>query len=218
MQLLQLIPTKAFSVWNHIPRFFHLKAGPVFASSGAVVTKIQDAFSSGAQDRASASQAEKNRLKIEKDYGLARDTRVEIESLVFQFLFEENTTGANSEALQCLRKETYGTWRKCDDYGQFVKDLVDLERSSGDSRRERLKIQAYFAESDSMVGKGGQKYMTECWSGHEDFHDVLDFESRTISDVDHDSISQSAEVLEGIFLAALDRMRPHDMNTGSGRV
>ncbi|RJE22576.1 hypothetical protein PHISCL_05087 [Aspergillus sclerotialis] len=142
----------------------------------------------------------------EKDHRLSRNTQVELESSSFQFLFEEDTGYA--EALQCLRKGTHRMWSKCDEYGQLVKDLAHLENRSGDSGGKRLKIQAFFAKNDSMIRKRGQKYVTECSSGHEDFHDVLDFESRTLLEADHDSLSQSAEVLEMFCLMARDRTGP----------
>lgn len=199
MQLAQLVPVKVFGVWHQIPRFFLLKAEPVFASSGAVVTKIQGSVWGG-QDRASSSQVEKTRRRIERDYGLTRDLQVELESLVSRFLFKENTVGANAEALQCLRKGPPGTWGICDDYAQFVRELVGRESAD---RRARLKVQMYFAENDSMIGKKGQAYMEECWEDQ----DVFDFEARRVLGTDHDSLSQCTEILERVFLEAKDRVQ-----------
>lgn len=200
MQLAQLAPVKIFNVWHQIPRFFLLKAGPALASSGAVVTKIQGSVSRHGQGRTSSSQVDKTRRRIERDYGLARDMQVELETLIFRFLFEESTVGANAEALQCLRKGPPGTWGVCDDYAWFVTELAGRERSAG--RRRRLKVQAYFAENDSMIGKKGQGYMEECWRGQ----DAVDFEAKTIPGVDHDSLSQCTEILERVFLEARARV------------
>lgn len=194
MQLAQLVPVKAFNVWHQIPRFFLLKAGPALASSGAVVTKLHGSVSRNGHDGAASSQVDRTRRRIEHDYGLARDVQVELESLIFRFLFEESTVGANAEAMQCLRKGPQVTWGKCSDYAEFVRELAELEQRSKPGAR--LKMQAYFAENDSMIGKKGQGYFEECWVEQ----NVFDFEARTVPGVDHDSLSQCTEILEGVFL------------------
>lgn len=215
MQMVRYLPAPAFSIWNRIPQFFLLTAGPALASSGTVVTKFSNALSSGGvvggggQDR---SAVEENQRRLEEGYGLARDVKVELDTLVFKFMFAEDTVAANDEALQCLKKG--GTWGEADDYGKFVKGMADLERRRrmGDAGciggKARLKVRAYFAESDAMIGKRGQTYVEECWKGKEDgeFQDVLDFQSMTVAGTDHDSLVQSVKVLERIFVEAGGRM------------
>lgn len=193
MQLAQLVPEKAFIAWHLIPRFMLLTAKPVLASSGAVVTKLQGSVSSGSSHSRDLSQVERTRERIETEYGLPKDVQAELATLTVRFLFQEQSVGANDEALQCLRKGPRRTWGKCEDYALFVKELADAERRAG---RARLKIQAYFAEEDSMIGKKGQRYVEECFSRRQD---VLDFESITVPGVDHDGLSQCAEVLNSVF-------------------
>lgn len=210
MQMARYVPAPAFSLWNRIPQLFLLKAGPAFASSGTVVTKLSNvvfsggAASGGGQD---SSEVEVNRRRIEEEYGLARDVQAELDSLMFKFMFAEDTVAANDEALQCLKKG--GTWGRADDYGEFVRELVELERRRvGDAEciggTARLKVRAYFAESDAMIGKRGQKYVEECWRGKEDgeWQDVLDFQSTTVAGTDHDSLVQSVKALEMVFVDA----------------
>jgi len=214
MQLVRYVPAPAFSVWNRIPQFFLLTAGPALASSGTVVTKFSNALSSGGvvggggEDR---SAVEENRRRLEEGYGLARDVQMELDSLMFKSMFAEDTVGANDEALQCLKKG--GTWGKADDYMEFVRGLADLERriiadAGSIGGKARLKVRAYFAESDAMIGKRGQTYVEECWKGKEDgeFQDVLDFQSMTVARTDHDSLVQSLKALERIFVEAGGRM------------
>ena len=123
MQMLQYIPTKAFGLWHRIPRFFLLQAAPAFASSGAVVKKVTNAISLNDTSSQDNSHQEKQRRHIEEVYGVSRDMQVELDNLMFKYMFEENTVGANSEALQCLRKEPYNTWGKCEDYEPFHKGV-----------------------------------------------------------------------------------------------
>lgn len=116
---------------------------------------------------------------------------------MMQFMFQERTVGSNSEALHCLRKEP-NTWGKCEDYEVFVRELVELERGRASVP---LRVRAFFAESDSMIGKKGQAYFEKCWHqiNDGDFRIGVEFESRIVAGTDHDSLVQSAEVWESIF-------------------
>ncbi|KAK7427772.1 hypothetical protein QQZ08_005710 [Neonectria magnoliae] len=210
MKMLQYIPVSAFSIWHLIPKFFVLTAGPALASSGAVVTKVSNAVSSGGIGGGSdTSELEENRQRVARTYRLTREDQAAIDAHVFRVMFEENTVGANSEALQCLRKGKDWSWGKCENYSVFVNDLVDRERN----RRQvgentdgsgKLKVRIYFAETDALSGKQGQAYMERCWKGKddEDFQDVLDFEASTVFGADHDSTMQSVAVLEKVFVDA----------------
>ncbi|KAJ5156800.1 hypothetical protein N7492_009603 [Penicillium capsulatum] len=197
MQMAQYLPNKAFSLWDRIPRFFLLQAGPAFASSGAVVKKVTNAISSPGSGAHDITQQEKTRLHIEEFYGLPRDVQAELENLIFRRIFQESTVGSNSEALQCLRKEA-NTWGKCEDYQVFVRDFRQLER---DREGSALMVHAYFAESDSMIGKKGQQYFEECWQGTDDDDnlDSVNFISTTVPGTDHDTLATSVEIWEKII-------------------
>jgi hypothetical protein len=201
MQMVQYLPTSVFGVWHHIPKFL--------SASGTAFNRISKLLpSSSGVSVAETLSLERNRQRIESDYGLPLELQKELETLIFRSIFSENTVGANSEALQCSRKGPAGLWGDCEDYALFVRKLVELERSRrvdecGGSRKE-LRISAFFAESDALIGKRGQSYMEDCWKGSEgdDFEDVLKFTTTTISETDHDSVVQSAEVLKQIFISA----------------
>ncbi|KAK8873372.1 Alpha/Beta hydrolase protein [Apiospora arundinis] len=198
LQMAQYLPVPAFSAWHHIPRLFVTKAQPAFASSGAVFTKATSAIFG----RTNSSSAEhKGSRRLEKRYGLAGDLQEELDDLIPKMMFEGDTVGADSEVKQCLKKGASGTWGKCDDYPIFVRDLAELERSRGlGDGRARLKIRAYFGETDAMIGHKGQLYMEECWAGKEgEFEDCIDFAAESIKGTDHDTVSRSLGVLEAIF-------------------
>jgi hypothetical protein len=192
MKLARFIPTKAFSCWNQISRFF--LTSPIAASSGTVISSIKDNLSNNNDD-----MSERKRLHIEQEYGMARDVQIELEKHIPRFIFTENTIGANEEALQCLRKGA--SWDKCDDYTQFVKDFAEMERRrGGQSPSGKIKVRAYFAESDIMIGKTGQSYFEKCFMG---FEDVLHFDSSTtVPDENHDSLCISPDVLARVFQEA----------------
>jgi hypothetical protein len=202
MQMAQYVPAQAFSIWHRIT--------PALVTSGNIVTKAHNLFSSsiGSNNRQEVTSQEKNRQKLAVEYDLPRDLQTELEPLLVKKLFQENTIGANSEALQCLRKGEGWSWGECDDYGIFAKTLAETERQKQQLNPNakdhvKLKIRAYFAESDVMIGTGGQRYIENCWGwGESTFSDVIDFDSTTIAGTDHDSLMQSIEVLEKIFADA----------------
>lgn len=197
MQLAQYIPNKAFSLWNRIPRFFLLQAGPAFASSGAVVKKVSNAMSPSGSTAQDITEQEKTWRYVEEVYGLSREVQAELDTLMFQRMFQESTVGSNSEALQCLRKEA-STWGTCENYKVFVRDWIGSERGrEGPS----LKVRAYFGESDSMIGKKGQEYFEGCWHEVNDGEQrhAVDFMSTTVPGTDHDTLVQSIQTWEKII-------------------
>lgn len=207
MQIAQMIPKQAFAVWNQVPRFL-LKASPAIESSGAVFSRMQDMLSSGPS---SSSKEEHDRLRMQNEYDMPKEVQIELEKCVSRSVFGEKTVGANAEALQCLRKGPMSIWGKCDDYVEFVREFAEMERSKIQEQsqiqdaegKKKLKVQAYFAESDIMVGKKGQTYFEDCWKGSEDgFQDVFDFETMTIHGASHDSLCTSLDILETIFQEA----------------
>lgn len=187
-QLARFIPTKAFSIWNQIPQFF--QTSPLISSSGAVITSVKDKLPGGDDGN---TMSERKRKLIEQKYGLDREVQIELEKMTAKFIFKESTVGANEEALQCVRKGA--PWLECDDYTQFAKNFAESEKRRGDTSG-KIRMRAYFAESDVMIGKTGQKYFENCFKG---FEDVLNFDSATIMEENHDSVAFSPVILEKIF-------------------
>ncbi|KAL7807899.1 alpha/beta-hydrolase [Trichoderma aethiopicum] len=209
MQMLQYIPTPAFSIWHRIPRFFVVDAAPVLTTSGTVLNKATSLFSASVgTDVQELTVLEKNRQKLADEYDFPRDLQMELSKILTKKIFDENTVGANSEALQCLRKGQGWSWGECEDYSVLVETLVSAERERRQSNPNwrdsmRLKVRAYFAETDIMIGAGGQKYFEEIWGSKDKaFDDVVDFESVTVPGTDHDSVMQPVEVLEQVFIGA----------------
>lgn len=202
MQMAQALPTSVFGILHHMPK--------IASASGAAFDKISKLLpSSSGLNAAETAPLERNRQRIESEYGLSMELQKELQPQTLKAMLGENIVGADSEALCCLRKGPAGLWGECDDCAVFVKKLAELERSrrgaeDGGANREKLRIRAYFAETDAMIGKKGQSYMEGCWKGNggDEFQDVLDFETTTVKETDHDSVVQFVEVLKQIFLSA----------------
>lgn len=149
---------------------------------------------------------EKDRKRLEEVYGLSRNLQIELEKTMFKRMFEENTVGANSEALQCLRKGEDWSWGSCDNYAEYVKATIERERGTLNTPegRKKLRVRVLFAETDAMSGTKGQSYFEECWRGEDGigFLDAIDLDMKTIKGVDHDSLVRNVETLESIFIQA----------------
>lgn len=167
----------------------------MFASSGAVMRQMSKSSGIG------TSQADEDRTfldanfrRIERDYGVPKKESEELSRLAIQYMFTESTVGANSEALQCLRKGEGGEWGVCGDYAACIKALAAVERQRDG---ERATIRTYFSETDALVSSRGQKYFEECWK--ESAVDGVDFECKMMEGTDHDTVAQSVGVWEEIF-------------------
>ncbi|KAL5359101.1 Alpha/Beta hydrolase protein [Aspergillus floccosus] len=190
MRMAQYVPTKAFAFWNKIPRFVATQASPVLSASGALIRHISPSGSGDSQETAEdLSFLNENWRRVERDYGIPVLEQKELAQLAIRFMHAENTVGANSEAMQTLRKDGGSSWGVCPDYAECAKALAT----------DGFTLRAYFAATDALVGKQGQKYFEECWKalGTE----AISFASRTIDGSDHDTVMQSVEVWEDIFSA-----------------
>lgn len=210
LQAAQLIPVSAFGAWHLLPKFFVLQAGPAFASSGSLFTRISSAVS---PPRSREEEQDQNSRRWETDYGLNPDSVKELRDHATKSMFAESTVGANSEALLCLKKGQGADWGACEDYGAFVRQLAasEQERRAGtdpDRSRVRLRVRAYFAESDAMTGTKGQEYLARCFNGQSDeaYVEAIDFGATTVAGTDHDSVLESIATLEDIFVEAGGRL------------
>ena len=191
MQMAQYLPTKAFALWHRIPRFFITQATPVLATSGALIRQIP--LGKGGTSDENQASLDANSQQEEHDYGISRAKQAELFRLTMPFMFDENTVGANSEALQCLRKSDGSDWGACSDYAQCAQMLASREQAIG----TRVSVRAYFASTDALVGHRGQRYFEQCWQAPG--LDAIDFTSMTMEKTDHDTVMQSVEVWSAIF-------------------
>ncbi|KAJ5986740.1 hypothetical protein N7451_011105 [Penicillium sp. IBT 35674x] len=193
MQMAQYLPTKAFAVWNLIPRFFVTQASPVLASSGAVIRRMSLRGDSTTHETAEdLSFLNDNWRRVERDYGLPQLEQKELSRLAIRYMHTENTVGANSEALQCLRKGD-SNWGICSDYAVCARTLAGYQASPNGG----FSIHAYFASTDFLVGKRGKKYFESCWQAPG--VEAIDFVSKEVEGSDHDTVALSVEVWEEIF-------------------
>jgi len=189
---------------------------PSLAASGGLMESV--ATLGGSASSSSACDLDRSKTKKQKehhddearsmeDYGMTRAQKNAVADLGLKYMFAEETSGANDEALLCLRKgtEADASWGVCEDYGAFVPKLAEeWKRFSGGSEHVSLKLrlQVYFASSDAMSGEGGQKYFEECW-GRDRCGDGIEFLGSVAEDTSHDDIvTPEKGVLEKVFREA----------------
>ncbi|KAJ5677519.1 uncharacterized protein N7477_003152 [Penicillium maclennaniae] len=195
MQMAQYIPTKAFTFWHQIPRFFVTQGAPMLATSGGLIRKITSRNSAAEETRSSLDATEQG---IEHDSGISHAEQAELFRLSLRFMYDESTVGANSEALQCLRKGD-SDWGACSDYAQCAQTLAAREQSMDD----RMRVRVYFAATDALVGRRGQHYFESCWQAPG--VEAIDFVSSTVDGTDHDTLLQSEDVWKAIMASVSGR-------------
>lgn len=171
---------------------------PAVASSSGAYGTVASLFKSDA----TKGKSERENRELEETYvesfGMGVKDKKEFDRLFRKYVFAEDMSGGNGEAMLCLKKGgSAGSWGVCDNYHTFVPELaavwrryLDFGHGNSDAAVEskpKLKIQAYFAEDDIMIGKKGQRYVETSFSSPT-CEDVLDFESFTIEGANHETI------------------------------
>ena len=206
----KMLPSSLISQFASINTFVAQKIMPSFSfSAGALsaVSNIIPSFSSSSKEP--GPEELKVRKKQAECYGMDKDELAFLEKHGMKFVMTEGVKGVNEEALLCLKKTTTGTegkpasWGPAEDFETFVKELADRERTrrrdslpqqggddgDDDVVAQKLKIDAFFGETDYMIGKKGDEYFRSCWD-HEEYRDAFEFEGTMIEKSNHDSVSE----------------------------
>ncbi|KAI5242794.1 hypothetical protein E4T43_04567 [Aureobasidium subglaciale] len=97
-------------------------------------------------------------------------------------LRESIISGISADAQLCMQKDA----RDWGVYANLPSLVASLAQAYPQDTRT-LTLQACFAETDIMIGKGGQEYFVKCWK-EGNGNAAVEFESRVVKDTDHDSI------------------------------
>ena len=76
MQMAQYVPSKAFTLWHRILRFFVTQTAPVLASSGALFRQMSSR--SGETTGENHLFLDTNWRGVERDYGVSRAEQAEL--------------------------------------------------------------------------------------------------------------------------------------------
>lgn len=199
MNLASKLPVTLIDSWHNVMGFVAQKIQPAVAWSGGVSSAVSGIF----QTSKDSNQSD---AALAAKYGTSEDVAKQIEKLATKYFFAEDTRGGTEEAKLCLKKGGPDSWLICEDYKQYVQDLLakEKERSSASTARPILKMRVFYAESDMMIGEGGKEYFEKCWK-QPDLSEHIDFESHTLPGTDHEMVLADFE--KGAVQSVFDDIR-----------
>lgn len=134
-----------------------------------------------------------------KRQALGKAVLSEMEGLMTKYMFAENIKGCSDDALLLLGKHMSSTATISSHRDTGVVDWLDYQAISVVvTEREKqlsyspvdgkaLRIDVLHSEKDAMIGANGSKQFDACWEDKAN-PGTIDYESRTIKGVTHDSI------------------------------
>lgn len=196
LNLASKLPNGMLDGWNGLIKFINQNVAPSLAWSGGLFSTAAGAFKSGPGD------AETEVESMAQLLGTSNEIAREAERLQSKFFFAEDTTAGNEDARLCLKMGGAKLWGTCEDYPQYFRELVELERErkAADADKPGLTVRAFFAESDIMIGKGGQKYFEDCWT-QEGLPGPIKYQSTELPGTNHETVLVGGEncALPAIF-------------------
>ena len=186
MNLASKIPSPVIDQLSSLQGFVMSKVAPTLSFSGGLISS--SAALLGSKPDANAEIKVGSDEDAAEKYGVDIETARLISSNAVKFHLAEDTTAGNEEAKLCLMKGGSASWGVLADFEACVRSIADeAGANGGDGQIARLRVDAFFAASDVMIGKGGQAYFEKCWR-REDIADKVDFDSRVCEGTDHDSV------------------------------
>ncbi|PSK46024.1 hypothetical protein B9Z65_4992 [Elsinoe australis] len=201
------LPVAMIDSLSGISTFVNNKIRPSASWSGGIISAAAQ-FAFPPSTDVPTAEPSSSTTPLER-YGYDKDTAETIEKLSFKYQFQESTKGANEEAKLCLGKCNEDDWGEAADYLCCIRTIAVNESStSRGSDVARLKVEAFFAGSDVMIGKRGQQFFEQCWQRQEVAGEV-DFKTSAFPEADHDSVlvDHKKGALKVVFerIAALSR-------------
>ena len=204
MRYLNWLPSTCYRNWAAIAK--------------ALVPRINDTlvFSTGIVS--SARNATGTTPVLERFLGVSDERRAlfpELEKTLSRNLFSEHVSGGSDEAMICAKRGVYKgpCWGLFEDYDEAAMQIVAQE-----SRRRlaepltlpaqeaprKLRIRAFYGDSDAMIGIKGGEWFNHCWN-QKGVAESVDFEGEFISGVTHEGIAHPKKaVLHNVLRDIVD--------------
>ena len=182
------LPTILLDAFSGLSTFINNKILPGASWSGGIVSSSAALLSISASTDAPGLETSPCTTPFEQ-YGFDNDTAKLIEKLSSKYQFAESTTGVNEEAKICLRKCNDADWGEAADYAGCIRKIAVTEATlcAQNPDAARMKIEAFFAGSDTMIAKGGKNFFEQCWQSDQ-VQDKVEFSTYTLQKADHDSL------------------------------
>lgn len=193
------LPRAAIGNLHNVLSFVNKRVAPVFGWSSGVVASVLPSDDAPTVDGGSGKKS-KRAGDCGKELGYGEDEAVvemseeqnKAETLrwqhIMKYVFAEEIAGASDDALLLVKRtgaaQPWGSWG---DFDTAVPLLAEqeaaLERLPG---AKPLRVEAFYAESDRMIGKSGAEWFSKCFS--EEKRGEIGFEAWTWPETDHDGI------------------------------
>ncbi|KAF2655882.1 hypothetical protein K491DRAFT_598093 [Lophiostoma macrostomum CBS 122681] len=211
MRATELLPAPLIGRFAALARFVNNNVIPLADLSSAFLHRLKDSFRHSTSAPAPVSLSPKPMSRASSTKGVAPgldldDPAVvdEMRQLITTYLFAENTDGISADAQLFLKKPHSTPWHS----GIFWSDIdhvvpllrkIILEDQDRKEDGRRWLVDAYHAETDSMVGARGRVWFDNCWSsgssdaqspavGEERSRNSLEYRSETVPYTDHNYI------------------------------
>jgi hypothetical protein len=174
--------------WADLSIYINNNVMPSASWSGGLLSSAASLFSSSASTDIPGAEISTFTTPAER-YGVDGETAKVIDKLSMKHRFAEDITGVNDEAKLCLRKCDDADWGEARDYAACIRSIAQNERTlqQQNSGGAKLKVEAFFSDSDIMIGKRGQEYFEQCWQ-QDVCKESLDFATKTYPNTTHDSV------------------------------
>jgi hypothetical protein len=123
-------------------------------------------------------------------------------------LMKNSYSGVSADATLCMQRDGQG-WGVYSSLPSAIASLRNIcaHQDSGPSSTATLTLRAYFAESDALIGRGGQKYFEECWrEGDAEGEGKVRFGAKIVEGSDHDSIVLTEKGVVGDVFREVKRL------------
>ncbi|KAK3297801.1 uncharacterized protein B0H64DRAFT_458349 [Chaetomium fimeti] len=183
LSLLQSLPPSLISHTDKLIRLVGGHIAPALGTSAGVLNRLGGASALWSGATSSPADGEEGAASGE----VREEERVW--PGVMRRVYEEGVAGVSDEALLLLQRGAgaEGGWGDWGDYDGLVPRLGEGLRAAG----RRVRMEVFYAESDTLTGDGGVvskggKWFDGLWEGGEG--GVVEYGSRTVKGADHDGI------------------------------
>ncbi|KEQ92145.1 hypothetical protein AUEXF2481DRAFT_432976 [Aureobasidium subglaciale EXF-2481] len=185
MQVVNKLPSSWIGKYHHIQSFV----------AGSIAPSLQ--LSSAMLGLKSSGLTETESVKW---HGMDKQTWDQVSTLQGKWSRLEDMSGISADCLFCLQEDG----KDWGDYANLSELISTLQQTYPKGTRQ-LTMQAYFAETDVIVGKGGQKYFERCWREGNAGQEVK-FQARVVEGSDHDNIPLAEKGCIGEMFKEIKRL------------
>lgn len=202
------LPSPVINTFDAVVRFVNNTVAPTAQFSGMVSGVVSAQFSASRTGVVTAQRHQRDDL-CQQYCGVSADESAARSKALMKQVFRENTYGANDEVLLLLRKEVAGSWGPLDSYeaypgileakiGEHSCQQTEGIADEGLPILDTLVLRTFWAETDLLVGKKGEKFFDKCFErfvqqgqmgySNGERGSCLSYESEVVPDTDHNTL------------------------------